>query len=101
MRLVVAIDGPSGAGKGTIARVQRHLLGPAAVAGPTMSSLSENFGLEAIYTKPLAIISDARIGRHTNKSKIVERLLSISGEDMLSVPRKFKEAVQTFEELLQ
>jgi putative DNA primase/helicase len=57
-----------------------------------MSSLGEQFGLEPLITKPLAIISDARIGARTDKSAIVERLLSISGEDALSVPRKFNQA---------
>ena len=35
----------------------------ASVAGPTMGSLGETFGLEPLITKPLAIISDARIGQ--------------------------------------
>jgi putative DNA primase/helicase len=57
-----------------------------------MSSLAESFGLEPLITKPLAIISDARIGSRTNKSTIAERLLSISGEDTMTVARKFRSA---------
>lgn len=81
--------GPRRSGKGTLARVHTALLGQDSVSGPTMSSLGENFGLEPLITRPLAIVSDARIGGRTDKSVIVERLLSISGEDSLSVPRKF------------
>ncbi len=43
-----------------------------------------------MIAKPVAIISDARIGQRTDKSVIVERLLTISGEDTLTVGRKFK-----------
>lgn len=81
--------GPRRSGKGTVARVLTALLGRASVAGPTMSSLAENFGLAPLITKPLAIISDARIGQRTNKMAIVERLLSISGEDTMTVDRKY------------
>jgi putative DNA primase/helicase len=84
--------GPKRSGKGTMARVLSALVGRNSVAGPTMSSLGERFGLEPLITKPVAITSDARIGRKTDKSMITERLLSISGEDTLTVDRKFKPA---------
>jgi putative DNA primase/helicase len=84
--------GPKRSGKGTKARILTRLLGRDSVAGPTMSSLSEHFGLEPLITKSLAIVSDARIGRRTDKSTIVERLLSISGEDTMTIGRKFKQA---------
>lgn len=81
--------GPRRSGKGTLARIHTALLGQDSVGGPTMSSLGENFGLEPLITKSLAIISDARMGGRADKSAIVERLLSISGEDAITVPRKF------------
>jgi putative DNA primase/helicase len=90
---ILMIIGPRRSGKGTIARILTRLLGGASVAGPTISSLSEQFGLEAMITKTLAIISDARIGARTDKSTVIERLLSISGEDMITVHRKFREAL--------
>jgi putative DNA primase/helicase len=84
--------GPIRCGKGTTARVQTTLLGKHSVAGPSMGELAASFGLEDLITKPYAIISDARIGARTDKSVIVERLLSISGEDRITVPRKFLKA---------
>lgn len=81
--------GPKRSGKGTLARIHTALLGMDSVAGPTMSSLGENFGLEPLITKSLAIISDARLGGRADRGAIVERLLSISGEDAITVPRKF------------
>ncbi len=53
-------------------------------------SMGTNFGLSPLLGKPLAIISDARLGSIPT-STIVERLLSITGEDMLTVDRKYNE----------
>lgn len=84
--------GPKRCGKGTIARILMKLLGQANVCGPTLGSLGQNFGLAPLIGKQVAIISDARIGTKTDVGVIVERILSITGEDSLTVDRKFKEA---------
>jgi hypothetical protein len=81
---------PTRSGKGTIARMLAELVGRGHVAGPTLASLGTNFGLSPLLGKPLAIVSDARLG-NTPADAVVERLLSITGEDMLTVDRKFKE----------
>jgi putative DNA primase/helicase len=54
--------------------------------------LAENFGLQPLLGKTLGIVSDLRLGRGDN-SLMVERLLSISGDDKLTVARKHKESV--------
>jgi putative DNA primase/helicase len=84
--------GPPRSGKGVICRVLRHLLGPENVPGPTLASLSSNFGLAPLIGKPLAIIADARIGARSGQQIIAERLLSISGEDSLTIDRKYLSA---------
>jgi putative DNA primase/helicase len=81
--------GPKRGGKGTIGRVLTRLLGRHNVAGPTLSSLGTNFGLQDLIAKPVAIISDARLGAKSDHSLIAERLLSISGEDLQNVDRKY------------
>jgi putative DNA primase/helicase len=81
--------GPKRSGKGTIARVLAALLGRHNIAGPTLSSLSTNFGLQPLVGKPVAVIADARL--HSEDAVIVERLLSISGEDTLTIDRKYRE----------
>jgi putative DNA primase/helicase len=91
---ILGIIGPTRSGKGTIARVQRQLIGPANVCGPALSSLAGPFGLWPLLGKSLAIISDARLGGRTDKAVIVERLLSISGEDAIDVDRKMLEPVK-------
>ena len=88
---ILLLVGPRRGGKGTILRVLSALIGRANVASPTLSSLAQNFGLEPIIGKPLATITDARLGRD-NVHQTVERLLSISGEDMLTIDRKYKPA---------
>ena len=84
--------GPKRSGKGTIARVLTKLLGQANVCGPTLSSLGQNFGLAPLIGNRLAIISDARLGGKADQQIVVERILAITGEDSLSVDRKFKDA---------
>jgi putative DNA primase/helicase len=86
------IVGPPRSGKGTIARILTMMLGQANVAGATLSSLTQNFGLAPLIAKPLAIISDARLSGRADANIVVERLLAITGEDAITVDRKFREA---------
>ncbi len=83
--------GPKRSGKGTIARVMTELLGQDNVCGPTLSGLGTNFGLAPLIGKRLAIISDARLSGKADQQVIVERLLSITGEDGLTIDRKFRD----------
>jgi len=84
--------GPKRSGRGTIARLLKALVGPENVAGPRLSALATNFGLEPMIGKPLAIISDARLSGRSDKGAIVESLLTISGEDTITIDRKNKPA---------
>jgi putative DNA primase/helicase len=87
---IMLMVGPTRGGKGVIARVLTSLIGRQNVAGPTLNSLGGDFGLAPLISKPLAIISDARfVGKNGNI--VVERLLSISGEDTLTVNRKYRD----------
>jgi putative DNA primase/helicase len=85
------IVGPRRAGKGTIGRVLTRMIGRHNVAGPTLASLATNFGLQDLIGKPVGLISDARISSRTDGAIVTERLLSISGEDLQNVDRKYKE----------
>jgi putative DNA primase/helicase len=87
---ILLIVGPTRAGKGVTARILGALVGTANVAGPTLSSLNGDFGLAPLLGKTLAVVSDARLNGR-NASVVVERLLSISGQDTLTVNRKYRE----------
>jgi putative DNA primase/helicase len=81
---------PTRGGKRAIARVLGALVGRENVCGPTLTSLGHDFGLAPLLGKPLAVIADARLdGRSTHV--VVERLLSISGEDTITVNRKYRD----------
>ena len=88
---IFMLVGPKRTGKGTILRVLAALLGSENVAAPTLSSLATNFGLQPLVGKPLAAISDARLGSRSDALVAVERLLSISGEDSITVDRKYRD----------
>ena len=83
--------GPKRSGKGTIARALTAMLGHHHVAGPTLAGMGTNFGLSPVIGKPVAIISDARLSSSDHTSIVTERLLSISGEDTLTIDRKYRE----------
>jgi putative DNA primase/helicase len=83
--------GPKRSGKGTIGRVLTGLLGAHNTTAPTLASMTSNFGLQDMVGKPLAVVSDARLGSRTDGLIAVERLLSISGEDSITIDRKYKD----------
>jgi len=85
---MLLLVGPKRSGKGTIGRILGRLIGLSNVAGPTTGSLAGQFGLQPLIGKSLAIVSDARFSGD-NTPTVVERLLCISGEDALTVDRKF------------
>jgi putative DNA primase/helicase len=87
---ILMMIGPTRGGKGVIARILAALVGRKNVAGPTLNSLGGEFGLAPLIGKPLAVISDARFAGR-DASIVVERLLSISGEDTLTVNRKYRD----------
>jgi putative DNA primase/helicase len=68
--------------------VLTRLAGAGNVVGPTISGLAGAFGLQPLIGKSLAIVSDARFSGE-NVGTVVERLLCISGEDTMTVDRKF------------
>ncbi len=88
-----AIVGPKRSGKSTIARILKALLGDDAVVNPTLQSLERPFGLAPLVGKTVAIIGDARLGGASDQAQVVERLLSISGEDPLSIDRKNRDPI--------
>ena len=93
LQKMLTLIGPKRAGKGVIARVLRSTVGAANVAGPTLASFAQNFGLQALIGKSLAIISDARLSGRQDSAVVVERILSITGEDSLTIDKKYKEPI--------
>jgi putative DNA primase/helicase len=86
---IFLLVGPRRAGKGVILRTLAAMLGADNICAPTLSSLAGDFGLQSLIGKLAAFIGDARLGGRADQAIITERLLSISGQDNVSVARKF------------
>ena len=89
---MLVIIGPPRSGKGSIARALTALIGDANVVNPTLSSLTNEFRVAPMIGRTVAIFSDARMNGRSDVPVIVERLLSISGEDSQTIDRKNKES---------
>ncbi|MDF3019328.1 MAG: Phage/plasmid primase P4-like protein [Steroidobacteraceae bacterium] len=81
--------GPPRCGKGTILRVLENMVGQHNRVSPSLASLGTQFGLQPLVGKRVAMISDARLSGKTDQQPIVENILRITGEDSLTVDRKF------------
>ena len=87
---ILLLIGQKRSGKGTICRVLTQLVGVLNVVNPRLSSFATDFGLEQLIGKTVAIITDARLSGRVDISQIAEVLLSISGEDRVTIARKYK-----------
>lgn len=88
---MLLLIGPKRSGKGTVARVMTALLGKTNVAGPTLADFSHQFGLAQLIGRRAAIVGDARLSAKVDQGEIAGRLLSITGEDVLTIDRKHRE----------
>lgn len=91
LQKMLLVKGPPRSGKGTISRVMTSLIGSANCSGPTLAGIASNFGLETSIGKTLMIVGDARLASQGQET-VIERLLSISGQDVLTIDRKNKQA---------
>lgn len=87
---ILFISGEKRSGKGTLGRVVVELIGAANTCAPTIGSLATQFGLAPLIGKSLALIGDARWKGIRDIGQAVERLKGISGEDSVTVPRKYQ-----------
>lgn len=90
---VFCLVGPIRSGKGTINRVLQLLIGDGNYSSPTAKDLAKgDFGLQRLIGRQLVTISDMRLRRNADPAALSENLLRISGEDEVSVDRKYKDA---------
>lgn len=89
MQKAMLLVGPKRSGKGTLLRIAAHLVGKANTAAPTLQAMTSDFGLQTSIGKALIAVGDARLSGNT--ATLVERLLSITGEDDIQVNRKFRD----------
>ncbi len=87
---IFMVVGPPRCGKGTIARVISAMIGRANVVSESVTKLGKDFGVESLVGKQLLVVPDLRLGKDSNVGGITEFLLNLSGEDDVSIGRKFK-----------
>ncbi|GAB2655322.1 hypothetical protein GCM10027169_19170 [Gordonia jinhuaensis] len=80
------LKGAPRSGKTTIATILEDIIGGGAT-GISLDSLTRQFGMAPLIGKSLAVIGDARLA--SSNSLVVERLLSITGQDMVQVEEKY------------
>lgn len=87
-KMFIVLGSPR-SGKGTILRLIRQLVGADNCCSPNLSSLSNDFGLDPLLGRSVAVI-----GEMNQQGKIsdvaIDRMKSISGGDMIAVNRKNK-----------
>lgn len=89
LQKILILQGPPRSGKGTVTRVIQALLGEDNCSSPSVGNLASDFGLQALIGRALATITDLRVGKNTDLSKLAENLLRVSGEDSVSIQRKY------------
>jgi putative DNA primase/helicase len=82
--------GPPRSGKGTIARLIKALVGSEAYKGTSVSVLGDTFGMAELINARVAVLPDIRLSSAGwgRADAAMERMLAISGEDVMSVNRK-------------
>ena len=88
LQKMMLLVGPTRSGKGTILRVLRDLNGPSNVAAVTLKKLGSPFGLSPLLGKSALLLGDVRVSSARDRSAVVEHLLSIVGQDVMTVDRK-------------
>jgi putative DNA primase/helicase len=83
--------GPGRSGKGTIVKVLERLLGEENATSFSFRQLTDQHGREGFIGKSVLTIQDAHID-HGHHAGAVEVLKTISGNDRISIPRKYKSA---------
>jgi putative DNA primase/helicase len=69
------------------------MVGPESCCNPSLGSLAGPFGLAPLVGKSVALVDDARVPDSSDGKIITGHLLTISGNDKVSVNRKHKEEV--------
>jgi P4 family phage/plasmid primase-like protien len=81
--------GATRAGKGTILRVLRHLIGWELAATPQLEQLGDTFGLQGIVDKRHVIIGDAESASKQKRTQAVAHMKALTGGDAVDVLIKY------------
>ena len=91
MQKMFWLIGPRRSGKGVILGIAQAMMGEAATA-TSLHAIAQDFGMENVIGKNLAIIDDARDPDARVAHKLVERLLTLTSGGFMSIQRKHQKA---------
>lgn len=89
MQKIFLLIGPTRSGKGTIASIIEHLIGEQNYVGVPLGDLCRDFATAGLIGKTVLMVPDARPAYTPNLGSLTEVFLSISGEDNISIRRKY------------
>lgn len=79
-------------GKGTIGRILNAMVGDSAFMGMTLDGFAQDKTMEAALNKTVLFIGDAHSVSGPDRNRILDRLMSITGNDSLTVGRLYKQS---------
>lgn len=91
MHKMMFLRGPTAAGKSRVLEVLEALVGSEQTAASSLADLAGPFGLAPLLGKLLCVVPDARTPKQWDSMKGLEVLLNITGDDSVSINRKFKD----------
>jgi P4 family phage/plasmid primase-like protien len=87
---VFMVLGEKRSGKDTMRHTLQSLLSLTAICGPTLDSMSTNFGMSQLIGKQLAVVGDMRLSAKSDKDSLAEHVLKLSGRGLFTFDRKYK-----------
>jgi P4 family phage/plasmid primase-like protien len=94
LHVIFVLNGVKRGGKSTMMKIAENLVGRDHTASRGLNDLASDFGLEGTTDAKLLTIPDATDAEVSRRSAAVERLKTISGNDLVSVNRKNKKLVE-------
>jgi len=92
MEQMIFLFGVPGSGKSTTIDVLRAMLGPDRCCAINVETFTNQFGLAPMVGKYAAIISESQAVQRTHAQKVLEKIKQITGQDIVSIRRLYKEA---------
>ena len=86
---VFYVIGPIRSGKSRIAEIATALVGTENACAPLMTRADYQFHFEQLLGKRLAVLSETSKSKASDRSAILEVLLRVSGEDRVTVTKKY------------
>lgn len=90
-KAMVLVGAPR-SGKGTIGQILKSLVGETAFQGITLDGIAHDKTMESVLTKTVLFIGDAHDVSGPDRNRILDRFLSITGGDNLTVGRLYKQS---------